>query len=371
MPEKTVPAREPSSISMLAGWLRQGTESFFASQRILTDLVMRQNAHTISAFQGRLTEARNIAGAAVTEMAGEGISSFIAAQRVLLNLAQRQNELLTTVVKERIDGPAPVAAVTDLFSRGVDTVIGMHQHLLTMAARQTDEWIDATKSGEPFEGIHLGALARESMETFVRSQKKFLDVLAEETAHATGNDTNGKHAAARKTELAELARQSAEAYIDAQKKLLDVAAQQLKVNAKTAREAIRTTLPSFPTRYLAKFQLGKSPRIASGDSRKRGTGAAAGLRDDLLEQREGDVVVQGAELTDLRSRPGLLSAEVVAREAQHDEAPALEIRVELLQARILRRVSTLAGHVHDQRHLPRVGLEIGGLALQGLGRELI
>jgi hypothetical protein len=197
---------------MLAGWLRQGTESFFASQRILTDLVMRQNAHTIGAFQGRLTEARNIAGAAATEMAGEGISSFIAAQRVLLNLAQRQNELLTTVVKERIDGPAPVAAVTDLFSRGVDTVIGMHQHLLTMAARQTDEWIDATKSGEPFEGIHLG-------------------------------DTNGRHSAARKTELAELARQSAEAYIDAQKKLLDVAAQQLKLSAKTTREAINAINP--------------------------------------------------------------------------------------------------------------------------------
>lgn len=252
MPEKTVPAREPSSISMLAGWLRQGTESFFASQRILTDLVMRQNAHTIGAFQGRLTEARNIAGAAVTEMAGESISSFIAAQRVLLNLAQRQNELLTTVVKERMDGPAPVAAVTDLFSRGVDTVIGMHQHLLTMAARQTDEWIDATKSGEPFEGIHLGALARESMETFVRSQKKFLDVLAEETAHATGTDTNGKHAASRKTELAELARQSAEAYIDAQKKLLDVAAQQLKVNAKTAREAINAINP-LPVETLAEL----------------------------------------------------------------------------------------------------------------------
>jgi hypothetical protein len=221
---------------MLAGWLKQGTESFFASQRIL-DLVMRQNAHTISAFQGRLTEARHIAGTAVTEMAGEGIANFIAAQRVLLNLAQREHEILTTVVKERIGGPAPVAALTDLFSRGVDTVIGMKQHLLTLAARQTNEWIDATKSGEPFEGLQLTALARESMETFVRSQKKFLDVLAEETAAATGNG-NGKVHAARKTELTELARQSAEAYIDAQKKLLDVAAQQLKVNAKTAREAV-------------------------------------------------------------------------------------------------------------------------------------
>ena len=249
MPEKTVPAREPSSISMLAGWLKQGTESFFASQRILMDLVMRQNAHTISAFQGRMTEARHIAGTAVTEMVGEGISNFLAAQRVLLNLAQRENEILTTVVKERIGGPAPLAAVTDLFSRGVDTVIGMQQHLLTLAARQTDEWIDATKSGEPFAGLQLTDLARESMETFVRSQKKFLDVLAEETAHATGKETNGKetngksHAAARKTELTELARQSAEAYIDAQKKLLDVATQQLKVNAKTAKEAIGAMNP--------------------------------------------------------------------------------------------------------------------------------
>jgi hypothetical protein len=247
MPEKSVPPREPSSISMLAGWLKQGTESFFASQRILMDLVMRQNAHTIGAFQGRLTEARHVAGNAVTEMAGEGISNFIAAQRVLLNLAQRENEILTTVVKERIGGPAPVAAITDLFSRGVDTVLGMQQHLLTLAARQADEWIDATRNGEPFEGLQLAALARESMETFVRSQKKFLDVLAEETAHATGKDTNGKEtngkAHARKTELTELARQSAEAYIDAQKKLLDVATQQLKVNAKTAREAIGAMNP--------------------------------------------------------------------------------------------------------------------------------
>jgi hypothetical protein len=237
---------------MLAGWLKQGTESFFASQRILMDLVMRQNATTISAFQGRMVEARNIASTAVTEMAGEGISNFIAAQRVLLNLAQRENEIFTTVVKERIGGPAPVAAVTDLFSRGVETVIGMQQHFLTLAARQTDEWIDATKSGEPFEGIHLAALARESMETFVRSQKKFLDVLAEETAHATGRVTNGADRASRKTELAELARQSAEAYIDAQKKLLDVAAQQLKVNAKTARAAIEAINP-LPLETLAEL----------------------------------------------------------------------------------------------------------------------
>jgi hypothetical protein len=235
MSDSTIPQSSP--FAMLAGWLKQGTDSFFASQRILMDLVMRQNARTIGAFQERLVEARELASNAATELAGEGISNFIAAQRVLLNLAQRENEILTTAVKERVPAPVPVAAVADLFSRGVETVIGMQQHLLTIAARQADGWIDATKSGEPFEGLQLTALARESMETFVRSQKKFLDALAEETARATG-EPNGKTHPARKTELAELARQSAEAYVDAQKKLLDLATQQLKMNLKTARETI-------------------------------------------------------------------------------------------------------------------------------------
>src|SRR5436305_4705854 len=108
MTDKTAPSYNSSPISMLTGWLKQGTESFFASQRILMDLVMRQNAHTISTFQGRMVDARNIATTAVTEMAGEGISNFMAAQRVLLNLAQRENEILSTVVKERIGGPAAV-----------------------------------------------------------------------------------------------------------------------------------------------------------------------------------------------------------------------------------------------------------------------
>jgi hypothetical protein len=278
---------------MLAGWLKQGTESFFASQRIL-DLAMRQNAHTISAFQGRLTEARHIAGTAVTEMAGEGIANFIAAQRVLLNLAQREHEILTTVVKERIGGPAPVAALTDLFRRGVDTVIGMKQHLLTLAARQTNEWIDATKSGEPFEGLQLTALARESMETFVRSQKKFLDVLAEETAHATGKETNGKaHPAAKKTELTELARQSAEAYIDAQKKLLDVATQQLKVNAKTAREAIGAMNP-LPVETLG----------------------------ELLKHTVAGLVESGQELLDVMAKPPHQAPNVHAAPAPPKAKPA-------------------------------------------------
>jgi len=249
MPAKTKPeppARDTSVVSMLAEWMRQGTESFFATQRILLDLVVRQNANTVGFIRERLADVRSVPAAALTEIAGEGISNFIAAQRVLLQLAQRQNELVMNGLKERAV-IAPVAAMTDVFRRGVDTFIDMHQHFLTIAAKQTDLWIDAAKEGKAFDGKGAAELAREAMENFIRSQKKFLDVVAEETAHATERH-NGKHA--KKTELTEMARQAAEAFLDAQKKLIDVAAQQVAVSAKVTREAAKKLNP-FPAFTLS------------------------------------------------------------------------------------------------------------------------
>ena len=89
----------------------------------------------------------------------------------------------------------------------------------------------------------MAELGRAAMETFVRSQKKFLDVLAEETAHATGEHNGTKAASKKHAEFAELAREGAEAFIDAQKKLLDIAAQQLAVEVKGAREAAEAIRP--------------------------------------------------------------------------------------------------------------------------------
>lgn len=237
---RTAKARESSALSLLTEWARQGTESFFATQRILLDLVLRQNANTFNAVRERFSSVRSAPVDALTEIAGEGMSNFIAAQRVLLHLAQRENELMMTGVKERVGGVAPVAAMTDLLRRGVDIFLDMHQNFLTIAAKQTDLWVDAAKSGEPFDGKGLAELAREGMDNFVRSQKKFLDVVSEETAHAT-NGKGGK--SEKKTELTELAREGAEAFIDAQKKLLDVAAQQMAVNLKTARRAVDVVNP--------------------------------------------------------------------------------------------------------------------------------
>jgi hypothetical protein len=246
---KTEPAatrrQEPSPLSMLTDWARQGTETFFATQRILLDLVMRQNANTMTAIRERLATMRTAPVAALTEMAGEGASNLIAAERILLQLAQRENEILVGALQERAANNAPASAMTNMLRRSVDTLVDMQMHFLSLAAKQADLWVDSAKSGKPFEGKALPEMARESMENFVRSQKKFLDVIAEETA----NLTNGGHkerVAGKKAELTELAREAAEAFIDAQKKVLDVYAQQGNVNLKGARAMMEAINPFEP-----------------------------------------------------------------------------------------------------------------------------
>jgi len=240
-------ASASSVVSMLTELARQGTESFFATQRILLDLVVRQNSHTINVIRERLKEGQSAPAQALTEIAGEAISSFIAAQRVILQLAERQNEIVMTGVRERTVAVAPIAAMTGVLRRGVETFIGMNQDLLTTAAKQTDLWIDALKDGKPFDGKGVRELAQEAMEKFIRAQKKFLDVVAEETVAAVEPGRNGKHA--RKTDLGDLARQGAEAFLDAQKKLLDIASQQVAVDIKVSRETLERMNPFSAIRF--------------------------------------------------------------------------------------------------------------------------
>jgi len=233
-----------SPFSLLTEWAKQGTESFFASQRILLDLVMRQNANTMTAVRERLATVRTAPVAALTEMVGEGVSNLIAVDRILMHLAQRENEIVVGAMQERTGNSAPAAAVTNFIRRSIDTFVEMQLHFLTLAAKQADEWVDSAKAGTPFDGKGLPELARESVENFVRAQKKYLDVIAEETANLTNGVTNVSHG--KKTQLPELAREATEAFIDAQKKVLDVYAQQGDVNLKAARAAFEALNPFQP-----------------------------------------------------------------------------------------------------------------------------
>ena len=243
-------SRESSFVSLLTGWAQQGVQSFFATQRILLDLAMRQNASVMHSVRQQLSDPHHSPTALLGEVAGEGVNNFIEGQMILLELGQKQNEILMSGVKERVgDWPAAHAA-TDLVRRSVETFIEMQQEFLKIAGKQTHTWLEAAKAGKPYHTEHLVDLAREGMEKFVKAQKQFMDVIADETAKATGGKRTNGARKAKKTELSALARQATESFIDAQKKLVDLAGQQMNNSVKTAGKTLEILKP-FPFVPLA------------------------------------------------------------------------------------------------------------------------
>ena len=249
MPRDTKPrpaaahTRPSSFLSLLTGWVQQGVESFFATQRVLVDVAMRQNAVAMKALREGLSDPENSPLATLAELAVEGTSSFMEAQRILLNMAQQQNEIVMGGVKERVGGSAPLVATTDLMRRSIDTFIRMQEEFLKITSKQTIAWLEDVKVGKGYDGTHLVEFARQGMDTFVEAQKKFLDVVAQETAKATsGRPESAKHI--KKTEISKLARDASNAFIEAQKRLLDVIGQQMNVNLKAATKTIEMLAPT-------------------------------------------------------------------------------------------------------------------------------
>lgn len=179
----------------------------------------------------------------LTELAVEGTSSLVEAQRTLLNLAKQENDIVLNGVKERIGGFMPAVAMTDLVQRSLDTLIGMQQELLTTTNKQALQLLES-KGGKNERTAQLVEFAREGVETFTRAQKKFLDVVAQETAKATRGKPEHNGKTVKKTELTQLAREAGNAFVEAQKRLLDVMGQQMNVNLDVASRTLDMMSPS-------------------------------------------------------------------------------------------------------------------------------
>ncbi len=239
----TVHHGDSSFVSLLSGWVQQGVENFFATQRILVDLAMTQNANAMRMIRSRFADPAFCPAAIATELAGEVMSNFIEGQKLLLGLAQRENEILTTGVKERVGGNGVAAAMTDMVQRSFDTFVEIQQDFLKMASKQTNTWLNAVKTGKGFDPDGLVEMARDGMETFVHAQKKFLDVIAEQTSKATRDTEHGRKL--KQTELSELAKEATNAFIDVQKKLIDVAGRQVDAGVRAVGKTANMIAP-FP-----------------------------------------------------------------------------------------------------------------------------
>jgi hypothetical protein len=241
-------ARESSFINLLSGWVQQGVENFFATQRILVDLAMRQNGTVIDVMREKLTAPDFKPVAVAKEFAGEGLANFIEGQKLLLGLVQQESEIVATGMKERVGGYAVTDALMSTIHRSIDTYVEMQLEYLKAAGKQVHERLSAVKAGEEYEGDTLVELARGGLENFVQAQKKFLHIVSEETSKMT----SGKEATvskAKKTELTHLAQEATDTFIDVQKKLMDVAARQIHVSLKAAGTAAKM-MPTVPYREI-------------------------------------------------------------------------------------------------------------------------
>jgi len=182
--------------------------------------------------------------AILTELAVEGTSSLVEAQRTLINLAQQENEIVLNGVRERIGGFLPAVAMTDLVRRSLDTLFGVQQELLTTASKQTLEWLQSERAGKGRSATQLVEFAREGVETFTRAQKRFLEVVAQETEKVTSGKREYENKGVKKAELARLAHEAGNAFIEAQKRLLDVMGQQMSVNLDAATRTMEMMSPS-------------------------------------------------------------------------------------------------------------------------------
>src|SRR5271167_2895496 len=131
---------ESSAVSTLSGWMQQGVENFFATQRILVDLAARQNAAALNLVREQLTDPKFSPVAILTELAGQGISNFIAGQKVLLDLVRQENEIMLEGVKDRVGGSDAAVAMADLTRRGLNTFLELQQNFLKITDKQTHNW---------------------------------------------------------------------------------------------------------------------------------------------------------------------------------------------------------------------------------------
>ncbi len=237
-------SKESSTISVLSGWAQQGVQTLFATQRILIDLAMRQNASIMHAVRQQLSDPHHSPAALLSEMAETGMENFFEGQKILLELGKQQNEILMNGVKERVGDCPRRRAVIDVFRRTVDTFISMQEEYLKIASKQSHTWLESAKDGKPYQPEHVIELARETMENFVKTQKRFLDVVGEEAEKATSNKASVP-SKAKKTEFTALARQATDSLLEAQKKLVDVAGEQMNSNMQTAEKAMKLVRP-FP-----------------------------------------------------------------------------------------------------------------------------
>ncbi len=227
-----------NSLPNLTDWVRQGMDRFFASQKILLDLVANQNTIATNALREQLDSGVAKPGATLSDFARDGIRNYVEAQRVLLDLVQQQNDIVFQGVKQTVGNYEPISSMTELLRRSVKVVVESQQDFLAAAEKQTNAWLDSAKAGDVFGDREARQLARDGIDNFERTQRKLLDAISEATSWSDEKASASTEGKSTMPDLAGLARDSMDAFLKAQKRIVELAGQQVTASLKVTRETM-------------------------------------------------------------------------------------------------------------------------------------
>jgi hypothetical protein len=242
---------------MIAEWVRQGTEGFIATQKILLDLAAQQNALALTIIRERLGLIPRASFKAVIDLTAACLQNFVQAQQIILDVAAKENSIIEDGFRPAV-ADTPVERLTTIVHEGIDTLIAGQKEFLKFFETQAEGAIKDFGEDRRVNSGRLSELARDGVHTFVKSQKHFLDIVEEQLTETAPNPLPAVDGTS--VDLFEVAKQSIDALVEAERRLLDLTSDQINVNVKFVKEALQrpdtdkvTKLPDIVKKSVDSF----------------------------------------------------------------------------------------------------------------------
>jgi hypothetical protein len=226
-----------SVVGLLGEWVRQGSEGFIATQKILLDLAAQQNALALTIVRERLGFATP-RSKALADMTVKGIKNFMAAQQILLDIVAKQNAIVAEGLKPGVKG-TPAEGLAEVVHQSMENFVAAQKELLGIFEAQAEGAVNDWGDGKCFESRRISELARDETRSFLESQKKYLDILEEQLTvkrEAGMEAANGDQ----RVDIFDMVKKTVDTFIDAQQRLLDLVSDQIEADVKFARELFDT-----------------------------------------------------------------------------------------------------------------------------------
>ena len=210
------------SWSVFADTVRQGVDTFAATQKMFLDIAAQQNAMLMGFVQQSLG---NGVTPEIIDLAGRTTQTFLQSQTMMLDLAVEQTQLGIGLLKGMTgnSGVSLNAEFWEMLEKGAMTFAAAQKRLLEYAGRQADAMVKAGREGNsatPNPLAQMAGLARQAAQAL--APKELLDLLtkAQQQTQRLFKDTLSGDPT---EHFLNLARQSFQDYLDLQLKLSEQA----------------------------------------------------------------------------------------------------------------------------------------------------